>query len=55
MFNGEIPEHYRRAQKGEQPAVSNFWVLQSTLSQTGEQGKASYTPALRSVYQFSIL
>ena len=39
------PEHYRRAQTGEQLAALNFWVLQSTLFQTSEQGKASYTPA----------
>ncbi len=30
----------------EQQEVSNFLVLQSTPSQTSEQGKASYTPAL---------
>ena len=39
-----IPEHYHRAQTKEQQEVSNFWVLQSTLSQISEQGKASYTP-----------
>lgn len=36
--------YYHRAQTGEQQAVSNFLELQSTLVQTNEQGKSSYTP-----------
>lgn len=36
-----------------QQEVSDFWVLQSTLFQISEQGRASYTPARYSKSQLN--
>lgn len=51
MKEFQIPGRYHRVQTAVQQGVSNFWAQQSTLSQTSEQGKASYTPALPQMKQ----
>lgn len=52
-INHSVPGHCHKVQTMAQQEVLDFWGLQSTLFQIGEQGRASYTPERHSKTQLS--